>query len=67
MSMSGVTVRGSYSARILHRWAATIASWLGEQRNVFVYFDNDQKGAAPENARRLTAVLQASASGIRSH
>jgi uncharacterized protein YecE (DUF72 family) len=38
-----------------------------EQRNVFVYFDNDQKGAAPENARRLTAVLQASASGIRSH
>jgi uncharacterized protein YecE (DUF72 family) len=61
----GGSYRGSYSARAVHRWADTIAAWLAQRRNVFVYFDNDQKAAAPGDARRLTSLLQASASGIR--
>jgi uncharacterized protein YecE (DUF72 family) len=61
----GGSYRGSYSARTLRRWAETIVAWLAQRRNVFVYFDNDQKAAAPGDARRLMSLLQASASGVR--
>jgi uncharacterized protein YecE (DUF72 family) len=61
----GGAYRGSYSARTLNRWAESIAAWMAQRRNVFVYFDNDQKAAAPGDARRLTTLLRASASAIR--
>jgi uncharacterized protein YecE (DUF72 family) len=61
----GGSYRGSYSARTLNRWAESIAAWVAQRRNVFVYFDNDQKAAAPGDAQRLTSLLQASASHIR--
>jgi uncharacterized protein YecE (DUF72 family) len=48
---------GSYPARTLRRWANAIADWQSEARDVFVYFDNDQKAAAPADARRLAALL----------
>jgi uncharacterized protein YecE (DUF72 family) len=60
----GGSYRGSYSARTLHRWAETIASWRAQRRDVFVYFDNDQKAAAPGDARRLISLLPANASAI---
>ncbi len=49
---------GSYSARTLRRWADAAAQWKSERRDVFVYFDNDQKAAAPRDARRLMAMLE---------
>ena len=64
-SRTGGSYRGSYSARTLNRWAESIAAWVAQRRNVFVYFDNDQKAAAPSDARRLISLLQASASAIR--
>jgi uncharacterized protein YecE (DUF72 family) len=48
---------GSYSGRTLRRWARAVASWQSERREVFVYFDNDQKAAAPQDARRLTEMV----------
>jgi uncharacterized protein YecE (DUF72 family) len=42
----GGSYRGSYSARTLNRWAESIAAWVAQRRDVFVYFDNDQKAAA---------------------
>jgi uncharacterized protein YecE (DUF72 family) len=61
----GGSYRGSYSARTLHRWAESIAAWAAQRRDVFVYFDNDQKAAAPGDARRLISLLQTSASANR--
>jgi uncharacterized protein YecE (DUF72 family) len=63
----GGRYRGSYPRRTLQRWAETIAAWLAQRRNVFVYFDNDQKAAAPGDARRLSSLLQANASDIQNH
>lgn len=49
--------RGRYSSRALRLWA----QWLKAQRrrghSAFVYFDNDQKSAAPMDARRLSLFL----------
>jgi uncharacterized protein YecE (DUF72 family) len=45
--------RGSYSTRTLARWAKNVATWRSQNRDVLVYFDNDQKAAAPRDALRL--------------
>jgi len=47
-----------YPDRILRTWARHIGKWRRERRTVFVYFDNDQKSAAPTDARRLFETLQ---------
>lgn len=49
---------GSYSARALRRWAQRIAAWRDQNRDVLVYFDNDQKAAAPGDALRLIQYLR---------
>jgi uncharacterized protein YecE (DUF72 family) len=50
--------RDSYSRPTLQRWADAIATWQRQRRAVFVYFDNDQKAAAPKDAQRLIAMLR---------
>jgi uncharacterized protein YecE (DUF72 family) len=49
---------GSYSDRTLRHWAERVLRWQAEGREVFVYFDNDQKAAAPRDALRLVAELE---------
>jgi len=49
--------RDHYSDVTLQRWARKIKLWQRERRQVFVYFDNDQKSAAPADAQRLRALL----------
>lgn len=48
---------GSYSTVTLRRWADAVLTWKSQGRDVFVYFDNDQKAAAPADARRLMEML----------
>lgn len=48
---------GSYSTATLRRWRDAILGWQRDGRDVFVYFDNDQKAAAPADAKRLIALL----------
>ncbi len=48
---------GTYSGKTLRRWAAAVRLWQAQQRDVFVYFDNDQKAAAPRDARRLIRMI----------
>ncbi len=50
--------RGNYPDRTLQQWADRILSWQAEGRDVFVYFDNDQKAAAPRDAQRLMERLR---------
>ncbi|MGC2778261.1 MAG: DUF72 domain-containing protein [Bradyrhizobium sp.] len=46
-----------YPAATLSAWAARIRGWRSHGHDVFVYFDNDQKSAAPTDALRLRALL----------
>jgi uncharacterized protein YecE (DUF72 family) len=41
----------------LRSWARDIGKWKRQRRTVFVYFDNDQKSAAPMDALRLMQML----------
>lgn len=49
--------RGHYSRQTLSKWAARIRSWTKQGCDVFVYFDNDQKSAAPADALRLKQLV----------
>jgi uncharacterized protein YecE (DUF72 family) len=48
---------GRYSAEALAGWAARIKGWRRQGCDVYVYFDNDQKSAAPFDALALRALL----------
>jgi len=45
--------RGRYPRATLQRWHDRICRWRRRGLDVFVYFDNDQKSAAPLDGRRL--------------
>ncbi|HLL21075.1 MAG TPA: DUF72 domain-containing protein [Kofleriaceae bacterium] len=47
----------SYSVPNLRAWAADIERWIGEGRDVHVYFDNDAEGHAVRNALTLRTIL----------
>lgn len=42
-----------YPKRTLDQWAETFSSWRQKGIDVYCYFDNDQKTAAPKDARQL--------------
>jgi uncharacterized protein YecE (DUF72 family) len=50
--------RDHYSDAALRKWSRSIQGWQREKRGVYVYFDNDQKSAAPADARRLLDLLR---------
>ncbi len=53
----GGAYKDHYSEATLRRWAADIRRWKRGRRDVYVYFDNDQKSAAPADALRLMKML----------
>ncbi|MFC3642631.1 DUF72 domain-containing protein [Aquibium oceanicum] len=56
----GGRYQGSYSDAALKSWAKSIARWRGEGRDVWCFFDNDVKSAAPQDAKRLIGMLEKS-------
>jgi uncharacterized protein YecE (DUF72 family) len=46
-----------YSDRTLQKWANEACRWQAQRRDVFIYFDNDQKSAAPLDAARLVELI----------
>jgi uncharacterized protein YecE (DUF72 family) len=48
---------GHYRRQTLEQWAKRITSWKKQGCDVFVYFDNDQKSAAPADALLLRGLL----------
>lgn len=52
----GGRYKGHYKEAMLAAWARKVRRWSARY-DVFVYFDNDQKSAAPLDARRLLALL----------
>jgi uncharacterized protein YecE (DUF72 family) len=49
---------GRYPPEQLAAWAGRIGAWAGEGRDVFCYFDNDVKSAAPADAAALKALCR---------
>lgn len=49
--------RGSYSKRQLNMWADKFRRWLKEGKEIYCFFDNDQKGFAAKNALALQHII----------
>lgn len=49
----GKKYKGNYDARAIKLWASLFAGWKGEGKEIFCYFDNDEKGYAVRNALEL--------------
>jgi uncharacterized protein YecE (DUF72 family) len=50
--------QGSYSDSALSAWADAFLDWQQQGHSVYCYFDNDQRGYAAVNARRLQQLLR---------
>jgi uncharacterized protein YecE (DUF72 family) len=50
--------KGHYRPDLLADWARQIKSWERQGCDVFVYFDNDQKSAAPADALKLRQLIE---------
>jgi uncharacterized protein YecE (DUF72 family) len=53
----GGSYKDHYPDKILRAWARSIVNWKRGRRDVYVYFDNDQKSAAPFDAKRLIEMV----------
>ena len=49
----GNKYQGDYSHQTLKSWVAHVDRWIKSDRDVYVYFDNDQAGYAVKNAQEL--------------
>jgi uncharacterized protein YecE (DUF72 family) len=47
-----------YPVKTLQAWARDIRKWKRQRRTVYVYFDNDQKSAAPKDALKLIELVK---------
>lgn len=56
----GGAYKGRYSRRTLEAWARHCEAWRAQGRSVYVYFDNDQKSAAPADALHLASMIRPS-------
>lgn len=56
--------QGSYTEKQLEDWAAQCQEWRREGLDVFVFFDNDERGYAAFNARMLQSLFNHATSSI---
>ncbi|OPL19636.1 MAG: hypothetical protein AVO35_10025 [Candidatus Aegiribacteria sp. MLS_C] len=54
----GAAYEGSYGKSVLAGWAGAFSSWAGTGRDVYCYFDNDQKGYAASDALSLERMIR---------
>jgi uncharacterized protein YecE (DUF72 family) len=50
--------KGHYRTDVLFGWSRRIRSWKNQGCDVYIYFDNDQKSAAPADALKLRLLLE---------
>jgi len=54
----GGRYKGHYGTAALRQWARRIKAWKKQGCDVYVYFDNDQKSAAPADALQLRQLVE---------
>ncbi len=57
------TYQSAYTREELQDWAQSICTWVDEGREVHVYFDNTEAGAAVDNAFELCSLLSQDSDG----
>ena len=50
--------KGRYEDKALSDWAEAFSSWTDSGKEIFCYFDNDEKGYAAQNALKLKELLE---------
>lgn len=50
--------RGHYATRVLAGWAGALSTWSSQGKEIFCYFDNDEKGYAARDALRLRDMVE---------
>jgi uncharacterized protein YecE (DUF72 family) len=63
----GGRYKDNYPAATLRRWARDMRRWTRQGRDVYVYFDNDQKSAAPNDAACLASLVASRVPGPATH
>ncbi len=53
----GKAYQGHYDARVLRKWAKKCLAWSQEGKEVYCYFDNDEKGYAAKDALQLQSMV----------
>lgn len=48
---------GSYRKQTLARWAARLKDWQRDNKDVYIFFDNDEAGYAADNALKLNELI----------
>lgn len=54
----GGKYQGSYDEKTLQKWADKCLKWQEDNKEVFIYFDNDQSGYAAFNAQSLQRLVK---------
>jgi uncharacterized protein YecE (DUF72 family) len=54
----GEAYQGDYSPQALSGWAGAFSAWARQGKDIFCFFDNDQRGYAPANAMSLIDTLK---------
>lgn len=49
--------QGSYTDTVLQQWKKRCLNWQKSNKDVYIYFDNDEKGYAAFNARTLSQMI----------
>jgi uncharacterized protein YecE (DUF72 family) len=53
----GDKYRGNYSKKELSVWANAVSAWQTNEKDIYIYFDNDDSGYAVKNAQELQKML----------
>jgi uncharacterized protein YecE (DUF72 family) len=54
----GDAYQGKYGAETLAGWLGAFSTWIGQGKQVYCYFDNDEAGFAVQNALSLQAMAE---------
>lgn len=54
----GDKYQGNYDSKTLKAWVDSFSKWAGEGRDVYCYFDNDEKGYAVRNAKSCLELVR---------
>jgi uncharacterized protein YecE (DUF72 family) len=50
--------KGDYSTSVLAGWAGAFSTWSRKNKEIYCYFDNDEKGFAAKNALQLKKMIE---------
>lgn len=53
----GEPYKGQYSTQELSGWAGALSTWKRQGKEIYIYFDNDEAGYAPQDAIKLQNML----------